>query len=340
MKFLLKYFLFLIFLFFFLAFSVEIYARYKNPSWHVNDQILGWNLKKNFKHTYIQTDQRKNTYEAKIETNKYSLRFNNKKKTNRPDILVIGDSFVADPYVSNEKMWFSILAHEISKKENREVTVLAGGGGGFATYQEFLLSQRLSRILKPKIFILQFCSNDFGANVFEVENSKSVYNTILRRPYPINEKSLFNSSLLAKVARTPIIGDSKIFNYLLFRYGLIMEKYKSTSTNISEPEEKKLKKKMERITLFYLKKIRQEFNNSKAFMVNCEIYSDVGSLNLKWKDYAIRAGFIPIEEGNVEIEKKLKNKANIFYRDGGHWNELGNYIFGKNTYNEIAKYIN
>ena len=105
-------------IFIFFIIFLELYARYNNPSWHQNDSVLGWNLKRNFSNKYIQSDFKGNIYEALLETNKYSLRFNKNVTTTNPDILVIGDSFVADPYASNDKMWFSILADQISKKEN------------------------------------------------------------------------------------------------------------------------------------------------------------------------------------------------------------------------------
>ena len=33
-------------------FSLELFARYKKPSWHVIDPEIGWKLKSNFSHTY------------------------------------------------------------------------------------------------------------------------------------------------------------------------------------------------------------------------------------------------------------------------------------------------
>ena len=70
--------------------------------------------------------------------------------------------------------------------------------------------------------------------------------------------------------------------------------------------------------------------------VNCEIYSKGGLLNSKWKDYAYATGYVPIEQGNLEIEKSIEKKLNIFYRDGGHFNELGNYIYGKGFFDEFV----
>lgn len=317
---------------FFFVFVLELYARFNNPSWHENDSILGWNLKKNFSHKYIQKDLKGNIYQALLETNKYSLRFNKNINTANPDILVIGDSFVADPYVSNDKMWFSILADQISKKENKPMIVYAGGGGGYATYQEYLLSQRLSKILKPKIFILQFCSNDFGANIYEIEKKNSNLNEFLRRPYPKNEKSFFENSFIAKITRSKLIGESKIYNKLLWRISIF-----KNSNNLKKklPSDNSLITESEIVTFKYLKKIRKEFKESKAYMVNCEISSKGGALNAKWKKLALDSGFIPLENANIAIEKSLNKNLNIFYKDGGHFNELGNYIYGKAIYENM-----
>jgi hypothetical protein len=324
-------------IFIFFIIFLELYARYNNPSWHQNDSVLGWNLKRNFSNKYIQSDFKGNIYEVLLETNKYSLRFNKNVNTTNPDILVIGDSFVADPYASNDKMWFSVLADKMSKKQNKPIIVFAGGGGGYATYQEFLLSQRLSKILTPKIFILQFCSNDFGANIYEIEKNFTNLNQSLRRPYPKEEKSFFESSLIAKITRLPIIGDSKIYNYLLWRISKlnILNNSKKNKMLFNT----KLEAEAEIITLKYLKKIRNEFKESVAYMVNCEIYSKGGMSNAKWKNFAVESNFIPLERANFEIEKSIRINMNIFYKDGGHFNELGNYIFGKVIFEEmIAEY--
>ena len=66
-------------------FSLELFARFKKPSWHISDQEIGWKLKYNFSHTYKNYDQDGNLYYSKFTTNKDGLRVYGKersKKTN------------------------------------------------------------------------------------------------------------------------------------------------------------------------------------------------------------------------------------------------------------------
>ena len=55
-------------------FSLELFARFKKPSWHISDQKIGWKLKHNFIHTYKNYDQDGNLYYSKFTTNEDGLR--------------------------------------------------------------------------------------------------------------------------------------------------------------------------------------------------------------------------------------------------------------------------
>ena len=53
----------------------------------------------------------------------------------------------------------------------------------WGTYQNLLLARDLSKILKPDMFILQFCFNDYTNNLYEWEKHSVYRNQFLRRPY-------------------------------------------------------------------------------------------------------------------------------------------------------------
>ena len=54
---------------------------------------------------------------------------------------------------------------------------------GWGTYQSLLLARDLSKILKPDMFILQFCHNDYMNNLYEWERHSLHRNQFFRRPY-------------------------------------------------------------------------------------------------------------------------------------------------------------
>lgn len=317
-------------------FIIEIFARIKNPSWNEYDEEMGWKLKKNYIYNYKNKDFLGNEFISNFKTNKYSLRYNLKdNEIEKTDILVIGDSFTADPYVSNEKMWYSVIAQNISSEQNRHIKVMAGGGGGYATSQELLLSRRLSKIINPKIFILQFCSNDWGANIYDIEKNSSNLNQFVRRPFIENNNIIYDQSLLSKIFRQKYFSESKILNKLLYIYN--NEVYSKRKKKISLIEKNKLDLESMKVTSSLLKEIKNNFKHSQAFMVNCD--NDKTFPNNYWKKIAQENNFIPIENGNIKIKSAKKNKLNIYSADKNHWNELGNKIFGEGTYEEMRKYL-
>ena len=328
---------FFTFIFIFIILFIEIYARIKNPSWHEFDKETGWNLKKNFTHNYKNKDSLGNEYISNIKTNKYNLRYNlDHSDIKKIDILVIGDSFTADPYASNEKMWYSVIAENISSEKKKHIKVMAGGGGGYTPSQELLLSIRLSKIIKPKVFILQFCSNDWGANIYDIERDGNTLNQFIIRPFIVNNSIIYDQSLLSKIFRQKYISESKVLNKLLYIYNNNVFSKRIREKKTLE-EINKLEKKSIRVTSSLLGEIRSNFKDSQAFMVNCD--NEKKFPNNLWKKIALQNNFIPIEKGNTEIDLAKKNNLNIYFSDNGHWNELGNKIFGNGTYQEMKKYI-
>ena len=52
-------------------------------------------------------------------------------------ILVLGESFTAEPFASDDRMWHSKMAEQLSVLAERPLDdyhVIAGGAGGYGTY--------------------------------------------------------------------------------------------------------------------------------------------------------------------------------------------------------------
>ena len=322
--------LFLIFFIIFI-FSLELFARFKKPSWHVSDPKIGWKLKKNFSHTYKNYDQDNNMYYSKFQTNQNGLRVYGNKNS-KIKILTLGDSFTAEPYAGNDKMWFSYLSNKISDHTNQEVVVYAAGGGGYSSLQEYLLLKEIINKQDYNIFILQFCSNDFGSNLFEAETSGNNFNQFFKRPY-MNKSGniIFYQSFFAKLFRTKLIGESRFFNKLLFLFSI----YKNNETT-DKNEKNILDEKSITITNLLLKKIRSIVHLDKAYIINCD--NTLEGPNKNWKKIAKKNNFIPLELPNKKIEIAIKNKNKIFFSDLAHFNNFGNKIFGEAIFEEMTNY--
>ena len=311
---------------------IEIYAQIFRPSVNINDEKLGWKLKKNFTFTFEEKDFYNESYEVNFETDTNGLRpFGNLSK-NSKKILILGDSFSNDPYSSNEKMWYAILANKLEKNSTFKFGGWSGGAGGYGSLQQLLFLDEIMKKIKPDFFILQFCSNDFMNNHQNLELGKGAIGQYSRRPY-INQKNLneinFNNNFLYKILRTNYFGDSKVLNKIIFLYSNF--KYNKVRTNVDE-NIKKFEEQSIVITEKILEKIGKKLKYLKPIMVNCSS-KKIGQ-NKYWEEIGSKTGFIAISDPSDKIEVISKNEK-IYFRDGAHFNELGNKIYGEVLANAI-----
>ena len=293
-------------------FSTEIAISIFNPNHLIRDHQLGWKLKPNYKKDKTEKDLYGQTYNVKFEVDSRGIINMGDDKNKSLSILVLGDSFSSDPYVSTEKMWYGILQNELKKKFKKNITINVIGAGGYGSLQEYLLMKKLN--LNNDLVILQFCSNDFDNNILEIEKINGSINQYTRRPY-FNTKNeiYYDQSFFSKLLRTEFLGESRILNKILFWYG--------NNKNQNEINNE-LKDRSYAITKTILKKIRSLHPEKKFFIFNCE-YSDN-----RWEKLAKETNFIPIIENSINLKKAKKNNLKIYYRDGGHYNELGHEIMG------------
>lgn len=105
-------------------------------------------------------------------------------KGHEDTILVLGDSFTHGLTVPSEKMWFAYLAEQLP-----EVNVIAYGGLGYGTLQQWLVLQKYKQEgLNPALVILQLCTNDFINNDFNLEKKSYIQRSPAPRPYLVNGK--------------------------------------------------------------------------------------------------------------------------------------------------------
>jgi lysophospholipase L1-like esterase len=229
-------------------------------------------------------------------------------------------------------MWYAILANKLEKNSNFKFGGWSGGAGGYGSLQQLLFLDEIMKKIKPDFFILQFCSNDFMNNHQNLELEKGAIGQYSRRPY-INQKNLneinFNNNFLYKILRTNYFGDSKVLNKIIFLYSNF--KYNKVRTNVDE-NIKKFEEQSIVITEKILEKIGKKLKYLKPIMVNCSS-KKIGQ-NKYWEEIGSKTGFIAISDPSDKIEVISKNEK-IYFRDGAHFNELGNKIYGEVLANAI-----
>jgi len=294
------------------------------------DKLLGWAPKKNYRITRMDKDLSGHEYKVQYSTNEHGFRAWGD-LDGKPKILFIGDSFTGDAYTSNSDAYFNIAGNHL------DAEIFAIGGGGYGTLQEYLLLKKYAHIIEPDIFVLEFCSNDFSNNHMKMEEHFISRNQTLMRPYLTDEGIKFREN-------------GTIYSYLLhnssfFRdFDIIIQKFQNILYDgYYKPEDKKL------IDGYFEESIR---TTDKIFkMIDNELPDDTLKLSFicssedekeidAWKTIAENNNFIPLENVSLAVEKAERDGKTVRYRDGGHWNILGNHIAGEQLAHDIKKIIN
>lgn len=315
----------------FLSIFIELYFNTFRPNYHSFDKNLGWKMKKNFNFSYKQKDFYNNDYIVNFITNEDGLRpFGNENKEGKK-ILILGDSFTMDPYASNDDMWYAILAKELSKNKINYYGY-AAGAGGYGTLQQFILLEKIKKKITPDIFILQFCSNDYMNNHYEWEKTQGAFGQYIRRPYFKDNKLLKKEkNLFNLIINTEFLSELKILNILIFTLSNFNQKFFNTTYDFDKINTYKNEANI--ITLELLKKIRKVYPDKKAYIINCDT-DDEKSKN--FQDLIKKADFILIPTAN-KMKKYILDKEKIFYKDGSHYNPLGNKFLGIELYYYFSK---
>jgi len=305
------------------------------------DALLGWRLKENFQRDFPQRTLGGKDYSASFATNALGLREFGTNSRAPVTILVLGDSFTADPYASNDRMWYARMAQTLADRTHRPATdfhVLAGGAGGWGTYQNLLLSQTLAQRIRPNLFVLQFCSNDFQNNTYEWETQGVVRSQYMRRPFATSsgDGPKYVPGIAGAIYRS-FIGESRLFNRIDGVIGGIQfQRYGGYSRPLPGGVAQKYERESVNLTRALLTRLRAEYRFIPAVMVNCE--GKETGLNSHWKAVARDAGFIPLSRPSDFLRSlKPQQRKMVFNVDGSHLSDEGNQLYGAVAGDEIAR---
>lgn len=319
---------------------LEIAMNLLRPSPDEGDAALGWKLKQSYHRVFTQRTLGGQKYLADFATNADGFRTFGTNDKAPIRILVLGDSFTADPYGSDDQMWYGKMAERLAARLHRpasDVYVLAGGGGGWGTYQELLLSRQIARKVKANLFVLQFCSNDFQNNSFEWERQTVNRGQWMRRPFfdPATKQSQFARGVMPTLYRT-FLGETRLFTRIdSVTAGIQFKIYGGYAKPLLPEVEAKYERDAVALTGLLLSKLRKEYAGTPAVAVNCD--GDEHGPNAQWKDLAREAGFIPITGPSDFLRVAKRNqRRDIFNEDGAHLSNAGDQIFGAIAGDELA----
>jgi len=150
------------------------------------DKTLGWRNTENLSLSQQRKDAAGQVYRCTIQVGANGFReYGDTGVTNRPKVLVLGDSFTQAYDVSNEHSYYHLL------KSALNVEMFAYGCGGYGTLQEYLVLDHFVDHIQPTVLVLQLSYNDFINNCYELELQTPWHNNAMRRPYLQEDGTVF-----------------------------------------------------------------------------------------------------------------------------------------------------
>jgi hypothetical protein len=296
----------------------EVYFRVREPSYSSiyfwPDRELGWVLRPNVSVKFDTNDKSGTPYTVDFRTDRHGFREWGNVYSSRRKILFVGDSFTADPNASNDETYFGRIKHLL------DVEVFAAGGGGYGTLQELLLIKRFVKQIKPDLFVLQFCSNDFGNNSMELEESMIVRSQSYYRPYMVDGEIKYRNALIYRF----LFKNSFFFRALDGKFTGFQYAYYGNKYGPDLPDYRTKLDNAERITLILLQKMAALFPSStKLATFNCDTQADITN---RWIRVATAAGYVTWPTVSKEVEKAEGQGEVVRAADSGHWNPRGHCI--------------
>jgi lysophospholipase L1-like esterase len=307
--------------------------RYKNIKLYQFDPKVGWVPKNNFFYDRNAFDNAGNEYLVSLSTNKYGFREWGNINTDNTKILFIGDSFTGDANMSDEDAYYGQVKQFINAE------IFAYGGGGYGSLQELMILNKYKNIINPDYFVLQFCSNDFVNNSFDLEGRSIVRNQKNIRPYLQDDRIVYRDNKIYSF----LYRNSNFFTFLDNKLQRIQFKiYGSSTPPYKEEDMKKIKEEETeavQITGRLLKMMADSLpERTRLLTFNCKT-EDKEKTN-HWIRLSKKSGFIPLPIVSEAVEQAEKEGIVVRAADGGHWNPQGHHIAGKVLVKELKRIMN
>jgi len=245
-------------------------------------------------------------------------------------VLIIGDSFTHMPWVSNGEEWYAYLERDFEQLE-----FFVFGSAGYGSLQQFSVLDEHFDTIKPNVILWQFCTNDYGDNLYELDREEYPFSNYAFRPYLEGDEIVYRLPLpLPFVRSVSIIADRLLALYDHRRQERVRADRDAFVQNRKRereawPDEKKrdmeaLKREALEVTLRIMTMVRQRVSETPVYLFNaCAPISEEDRKLCEVARYECIEG---VYEHVMEMEKAGKELAVVNDR---HWNREGNQIAGE-----------
>ena len=284
----------------------------------IMDEELGWLPKADYSSSYKMQTHGDNPieWEVNYETANYGFRTWPDIDSEKPKVLLIGDSFVQAVEVSTDKTFYSYIADSL------DVEIFAFGQAGYGTLQQKMILSKYINQIDPKLIILQTCDNDFVDNHAPLEHNSS-YKVGLRRPYYDLEGSLVYKKTMASWKE--FVDNSQFL-------GLLRRKIENAFFKIRGKSSQDLMAELgdkyqpysdaQKITSIVLKEMKKVAGETPLVAFSASSYEPQLSAFRKLSESAE----IPFYDSiGVKIIEASWHMKKVFSSDGFHWSEDGHH---------------
>ncbi len=248
----------------------------------------------------------------------------------RKVVLIIGDSFTQMPWVSNGEEWYAYPEREFEQLE-----FFVFGSAGYGSLQQFSVLDEHFDTIKPSVILWQFCTNDYGDNLYELDREEYPLNNYAFRPYLESDEIVYRLPLpLPSVRSVSIIADRLLAVYDRRRQEMVganhdtfVEERKRARAKWSDEkkrDDEALKREALEVTLRIMTKVRERVSETPVYLFNaCAPISEEDRKLCEVARYECIEGLF---EHISEMETAGRELGVV---NDGHWNRKGNQIAGE-----------
>lgn len=300
------------------------------------DDKLGWRAARNYRFKGTTIDKCGQQYEIDVRTDKEGFRMFGDVASKKERIFFLGDSYTHAIDVSNEKTFYGILSQLLP------IEVFAYGAGGYGTLQEYIILDEYLDIIKPDKIVLQYCSNDFINNSFELESNSNINNMGLNKPYWAPTPN-GNGNIEYKLPRNMRVLRALSSRYSRFLY-MIIHRMDISRENLETSVESSISKQGDshpglnrsaKTTEALLRMLRARVPSKiKIYAFDADPYQPYYQ---RFKTISERNGIEFIGQVPHLIWKAEEDGRCVRALDGIHWNELAHKIAANELFEVIRR---
>ena len=289
--------------------------------------VLGWAPRKNVVYKKELITSLGEPYIAEYSTNSLGMRYfqgsSNPKNQIQHNlkVLVLGDSCTGDLTSSDQSSWFSVL-----HRETPGADFYVYGIGGSGTYQQYLAFKDISKSMEFDVLIIQHASNDPLNDSYASSFDSYTWNQDLRRPYFVEGKTVYRDDLSSKIYKF-VYNNSYLYQRLDVNVQAHMYQSRLAKNTIPVASIEDILNWKRNYT--FLVNSARSSGVTKVASVSCSLKSEDPAAYQAWLEASNDLGVSTFESMAEIVKLRASMGDDVYFQDGGHFNNLGGLIAGE-----------